>query len=104
MEQQDLTREAKAYEVIKLSINYLKSLATDLEQSEKEYEIQGTGAQIAAVGRTLTYIGDKLVGKITASETTQALTEIQQAALNDLYEIFVGGKAWWLLKTKSCGP
>ena len=93
MEQQDLTREAKAYEVIKLSINYLKSLATDLEQSETEYEIQGTGAQISAVGRTLAAIGDNLVGKITATETKQALAESHQTALNDLDEISVGGKA-----------
>ena len=88
MEQQDLTREAQSYEDIKLSINYLKSLATDLEQSEKDYEIQGTGAQIAAVGRTLAVIGDKLVGKITATETKQALAESHQTALNDVDESF----------------
>lgn len=90
MEQQDLTREAKSYEVIKLSIKYLKSLATDLEESETEYETQGTGAQIAAVGRTLAAIGDNLVGKITATETKQALVESRQTALNDVDEIFAG--------------
>lgn len=88
MEQQDLTREVNQYEAIKLSINYLKSLATDLEQSETEYETQGTGAQIAAVGRTLAAIGDNLAGKITAVETTQALVESRQTALNDVDEIF----------------